>query len=193
MHSCRDSRFSISAPDIILRNSARFVSGFLSGFAAMAYAQTPDTPQGGQPPAAASTPQRATAPVDPFPHFRFRFEGPLARRDKLKPNATRFSCSTFGGSMTTPLEGGVGLPILAADPLSSGSSRLKAGLQARLPPPLFRRLLVLQLLLGTGERIFYRNRANRDRIHSNSRARPISEPVNCPYRTRSNDETSFRR
>ena len=47
-----------------------FVFGFLSGFAAMTQAQTPDTPPGGPSPAAPSTPSTAPAPVDPGPlHF----------------------------------------------------------------------------------------------------------------------------
>jgi len=63
-----------------------FVSGFLSGLAAMAYAHTPDTPPGLPPPAATtSVPQVTSAPVDSgilrfrSTDFSFLFNGNLDR------------------------------------------------------------------------------------------------------------------
>jgi hypothetical protein len=60
-----------------------FVSGFLSGYAAMAQAQTPDTQPGVPPPAATSVPQVTPAPVDSGilhfwgTDFSFLFDGYL--------------------------------------------------------------------------------------------------------------------
>src|ERR1039458_3536815 len=60
-----------------------FVFGLLSVYSAMAQAQTPDTPPGGQSPAATSVPQVTPAPVDPGilhrwgTDFSFLFDGYL--------------------------------------------------------------------------------------------------------------------